>query len=399
MDGLPEDFGVESDLGCEKQKRVRGKKGLGAFAAARSSHSGKHPVASGDTKDVLRRFDSETGWLAAGLVSFAIITALALAGQEWCQLATDRVTEEKLAGDDGLLKANPSALPDVRSVNAESASTEKPSGQPVSIDRTGSVMSASRRKGDSPPPKAGLTFTRFGLWERENRSPTLLDQQGSQDAPSTSPTVRSGSVTPSPPDSASVSSGQGYLTQIINLAQGPGRKKRSKGHHGTSRASDGSRFAKIKIRVEPGERLLATRPERRDEQDASQTPQIADLPTKQNTALEAELRNAQEDTQQAQRIADLATGQRSALEAQLRKAQEENAQLVQHDADIAAFYKSDANYQCRKDQGNVQAVQEDANLATNKPEPGQIQPPISGQNENPPASTQPLDPPGQPTRP
>jgi len=138
---------------------------------------------------------------------------------------------------------------------------------------------SSRGTGDSPPSKAGLTFTRFGLWERANSSPTIVDQQGPQDAPSTSPAARSGSATPSPPsdasqkesdaaqrlaarEGASVTSGQEYLTRRISLAEGPSKKKRSKDHHGTSSASNGSRFAKTKIRLKSGERLLATRPAR-----------------------------------------------------------------------------------------------------------------------------------------
>jgi hypothetical protein len=117
--------------------------------------------------------------------------------------------------------------------------------------------------------------------------------------------------------------------------------------------------------------LLATRPERSDEQDVSQTRQIANLATKQNTALEA----------------------------QLKKAREENAELVQHDADIAAFYKSDADTQPSKDQGNVQAVREDANLAINTLGPGQIQPLNPATNESPASSRQPLNPPDQRVRP
>jgi TIR domain len=275
---------------------------------------------------------------------------------------------------------------------------------------------SSRGTGDPAPSKAGLTFTRFGLWEPANSSPTVVDQQGSQDTPSTSPAARSGSATPSRQsdggqkesdaaqrlaarESASVTSGQEYLTEITHLPNGPSKKKRSKDHHGTSSASNGPRFAKTKIRWESGERSLATRPERSDEQDVSQTCQIADPATKQNTALAAQIKNAQQDTQQAQRIADLATGQRSALEAQLRKTREENAELVQHDADIAAFYKSDADTQPRRDQGNVQAVREDANLAIDTPGPGQIQPLNPDQNEIPASSSQPLNPPDQPVRP
>jgi hypothetical protein len=140
---------MESDLGCEKQKKLGDNEHLRAFAATRRLQSGKLPVAFGDTNEVLRRFDAETGWIAAGLVSFAIITALALAFDERREMAADHVTEDKVAGADGLLNANSSALPDVTIANAESASTEIPSGQTVSIDGSVSVISA--RQNPSPP--------------------------------------------------------------------------------------------------------------------------------------------------------------------------------------------------------------------------------------------------------
>jgi hypothetical protein len=94
--------------------------------------TGKRPVTLGNTNAVLRRFDSETRWIAVGLVSFAIIAAVAVAVDEQSDHAVNHVTEEKLSGDDRLLNANPSALPHVRSVNSEIASSEVPSGQTFS---------------------------------------------------------------------------------------------------------------------------------------------------------------------------------------------------------------------------------------------------------------------------
>ena len=276
---------------------------------------------------------------------------------------------------------------------------------------------SSRGTGALTPSKAGLTFTRFGLWEPANSSPAPLAQQLSQDVPSTPPAARSGSAaSPSAQsdarrkeaddaqvlasrDSASVTSEQEHLSQAICLPEGTSAKRRSKGHHAASSASNGFRFAKVKIKVESEERSLATRPERGHEPDLRQFHQITNLATKRNSALEAQLRKAQEGTQQAQRMADLATRQRSALEDQLRKAQEENAQLVRHHVETAALYKSEADTQYPKDRKDIQAVQEDSNLATIEPEPGQIQPLNPGQNEIPAASTQPLDPPGQSVRP
>jgi hypothetical protein len=82
-------------------------------------------------------------------VSLAIFAAVAIAVDERSEIAADHVTEDKVARDEGLLNAKPSALPHVRIVNAESASTEMPSGHTIGIDGTGSVISASQNP--SPP--------------------------------------------------------------------------------------------------------------------------------------------------------------------------------------------------------------------------------------------------------
>jgi hypothetical protein len=111
--------------------------------------TGKRPVTLGNTNEVLRRFDSETRWFAIGLVSLAIFAAVAIAVDERSEIAADHVTEDKVARDEGLLNANPSALPHVRIVNAENASTETPSGHSIGVDGTGSVISVSQNP--SPP--------------------------------------------------------------------------------------------------------------------------------------------------------------------------------------------------------------------------------------------------------
>jgi hypothetical protein len=110
---------------------------------------------------------------------------------------------------------------------------------------------SSRGIGDSTSSKAGLRFTRFGLWEPASSSPALLAKQGSQDAPSTSPAGRSGSASPSAQsdagrkevddapmlaarENASVTSEQEHVSQVIGLPEGTSAKRRSKGRHGTS---------------------------------------------------------------------------------------------------------------------------------------------------------------------
>jgi hypothetical protein len=78
---------------------------------------------------------------------FLIIAALALAVDLGREDATANVTEEKLAGDDGMSNANPGALPYVGSVNSESASSEISSGQTFSTDPTGSLSSPRHPQG------------------------------------------------------------------------------------------------------------------------------------------------------------------------------------------------------------------------------------------------------------
>ena len=102
--------------------------------------TGKRPVNLGNTNEVLRRFDSQARWFAAGLVSLASIAALAVAVSERSDNAVNHVTEEKFSGDEGLLNSNPSALSDVRTVNKESASSEMSSGQTISTHRTDTVI-------------------------------------------------------------------------------------------------------------------------------------------------------------------------------------------------------------------------------------------------------------------
>jgi hypothetical protein len=317
--------------------------------------------------------------------------------------------------------------------------------------------------GEASTPKPGYTFTRFGLWEPANGSPTPLVQNGLQDAHSTTAVEQTASATPSPSvdvdqkpvgeaerlaaqDSASLESVQDDATPTINHREGHRRKTWPEGHNGISSASEKSRSAKIKSRGGPREGLPATTREPKEEQDARQAQQIADLASKQISALEAQLKKAQEDTQQAQQIADIATKQNSALEAQLKKAQEdvqqaqqiadiatkqnsaleaqlkkaqEDARQAQQIADIATKRNSDLEAQLRKSQEDAQLAQrndnsagfkigapniqsqkepedaqpahEDADLAANQSESGHIEPPNPSQNAKQAASTEPLD--------
>jgi hypothetical protein len=98
--------------------------------------------------DAFRGFDSETTWLAAGLLGFAILV-LTLAGQDGHESVADHLKEQKLARDDASLQANPGALSNIIKLDALSASTETTSGQMINVERTDTVISPGQSS--SPP--------------------------------------------------------------------------------------------------------------------------------------------------------------------------------------------------------------------------------------------------------
>jgi hypothetical protein len=90
--------------------------------------------------DACRGFDSETTWLAAGLISFAILV-LTLASQDGHKSLADNLMDQKLARDDASLQANPGTLSNFIKLDGLSASTETTSGRMISIARTDTVIS------------------------------------------------------------------------------------------------------------------------------------------------------------------------------------------------------------------------------------------------------------------
>jgi TIR domain len=298
-----------------------------------------------------------------------------------------------------------------------------------------SLVSSPQTPGETSTPGPGYTFTRFGLWEPANGSPTPLVQNGLQDAHSIATVEQSASATPSPKldvdqksdgeaerlaaqDSASPDSVQEDATPINNRREGHRGKTRPEGHNGISSASEKSKSEKIKGREGPREGAPATTREPNWEQDArqaqiianlairnsaleaqlkkaqedvQQVQQIADIATKQNGALETQLKKAQEDAQQAQQVADIATNQNNALEAQLKNAQEEDAQLARHNDNLAGSKTSAPNIGTQKEPEDVQPAHEDADLGANRSESGHIEPPNPSQNAKQAASTEPLD--------
>ncbi len=129
---------MESNLGRENPKKIpEHSVGVGRFCAS-PPVSGKDLIAY--RNDVLRRYDRQTMWVASGLVICTILGAVVVAVQEPEKNAADHAMEENLISDDAAVNSNPTALSDVRTVNAESTSSAMNSGQTISIDRTDTVI-------------------------------------------------------------------------------------------------------------------------------------------------------------------------------------------------------------------------------------------------------------------
>jgi hypothetical protein len=116
----------------------------------------------------------------------------------------------------------------------------------------------------------------------------------------------------------------------------------------------------------------------------------ANLAVSQRIAMEAELKKAQEEAQLAHENADLAVSQRNALEEQMRKIQEAVSPLARHDTNLTGSNDSKLKSASQEEPGDAQP-QEEADSATDRPGPGQMQPPNPGHNAKLPPLTQALN--------
>src|SRR5271166_4209622 len=281
-----------------------------------------------------------------------------------------------------------------------------------STDSSVSPKSSSQPGGDALGPT--YSFTRFGLWQPANASPTPLGEP--QDAPLITPAEPSASLTPSPRSDITPEE----RAELTSVSEYPGRPLQPPGmhqtlhyHHQNHRAKARetqknlatsqldalqSQLKETEAKVQMAQKNADLAARQRDEletqisevKDRAKLAQVqANLAASQRDALKAELEKAEEKAQLAQRNADFAVSQRNELEAQLRKAREEKAQLAQRAADLAAFHDSAPNTQYWKDE--VQPVNEDVNLAANRPESERTLPPNPGLNAKPAPLTQTLD--------
>ena len=288
-----------------------------------------------------------------------------------------------------------------------------------SLRSTGSSVSpksSSQAGGDTLAPT--YSFTRFGLWQPANATPTPMVQGGPQDTSLITPAEPSASLTPSSRSDLT----PGERDGLTSVSEYHGRPLPSPGMHQTlhyrhqnhrAKARETQKNADLatsqldalqsqlketeaKVQRAQKNADLATRQRDALETQMSEVKERAqlaevqaDLAASQRDALKAELEKAEEKAQLAQRNADFAVRQRSELEAQLRKAQEEKAQLAQRAANLAGLHDSAPNTQYQKD--DVQPANADVNLAASRPEYEQTQPPNPGQNAKPAPLTQTLD--------
>jgi len=138
---------MESNLGSENPRKIP-EHSVGRFCAS-PSVSGKDLIAY--RNEVFRRYDRQTMRVASGLLVCTILAAVVVALQESKKNAAYHAPAENLISDDAAVNSNPTALSDVRSVNAESANSEMSSGQTISIDCTETVISPG--KNSSPQMK------------------------------------------------------------------------------------------------------------------------------------------------------------------------------------------------------------------------------------------------------
>jgi hypothetical protein len=133
---------MEWNLESENPRKIpEASAGVGRFCAS-PAVSGKDLIAY--RNDVLRRYDRQTMWVASGLLICTILAAVVVAVQEQEKNAADHEMEENLISDDAAVNANPTALPDVRGVNAESVNSEMSLGQTISVKRTDVVISPGK---------------------------------------------------------------------------------------------------------------------------------------------------------------------------------------------------------------------------------------------------------------
>jgi len=193
-----------------------------------------------------------------------------------------------------------------------------------------SSLSPTQDVGDAPASKQASAFTRFGVWQGANRSPTPL-VQGPQDPPLNMP-AESGSATSSP---------QGDVTPVeraVGLASEPGSRHLPPVAH---------RVSPDRHPQFPGTQVREAR-------------KIADL-ANQRDSLRSQLKETEADALAMQKNADRATNQRDELRTRLSES-EEKRQIGQENLEILARELDKLRDQLKESEGRALTFQKNEEL-------------------------------------
>jgi hypothetical protein len=210
-----------------------------------------------------------------------------------------------------------------------------------STDRGSSVSpkSSPQAGGDALVSPPTYSFTRFGLWQAANASPTPLIQPGPQDTPLTTPADRSASLTPSP--RSDVTAGQ--RAGLTSASESSHRPLTPPGMHQTPHHHH-RQYRRTK---------------------AQQAQKNANVATSQLDALQRQLKETEAKVQKTQKYADLVASQRDALEHQLKEI-EARAQMTQKNADLVASEHDSLRDQLKAAENRERTAQNNEELATSQ---------------------------------
>jgi hypothetical protein len=113
-----------------------------------------------DPDDVIRKFNRDTMWLAAGLLGTLIFAALVLALQEPDRKAANQLKEELQASGDALVNANPSILSKAVGLNPES---------PPQENRPPAMEAPESTKTTVPAPAPDINQSNADSWSSVHR--------------------------------------------------------------------------------------------------------------------------------------------------------------------------------------------------------------------------------------
>jgi hypothetical protein len=206
-------------------------------------------------------------------------------------------------------------------------------------------LAESRRRspqavGDAPVSKQASVFTRFGLWQGANSSPTPL-VQGSQDPPLNMP-AESGSATSSP---------QGDVTPVERAA-------------GLASEPDSRHLPPVAHRVSPDRHPQFPGTQVREAR------KIADLEN-QRDSLRSQLKETETDALAMQKNADRVTNQRDELRTRLSES-EEKRQIGQENLELLARELDKLRDQLKESEGRALTLQKNEELIRSQSDALQI---------------------------